>query len=214
MIRERLTYLSPVKMLALERAVQTADAREVPGAIVEFGVALGGSAIALTHAGTEREFHGFDLFGTIPPPDGDKDGKRALERYDVIASGESKGIRGDDYYGYVPDLLGRVGESMARHGKPVNGTTVVLHAGLFEDSWPTAAPKITSIAVAHIDCDWFSSVAYCLQEVAMRMSPGGVIVLDDYFDYEGCQKATDQFLASHPEFAVHHRGESLIAQRA
>lgn len=212
-IRKRLTYLSPVKMLALQLALQAADARGTQGSIVEFGVALGGSAIALTRESPDRDFHGFDLFGMIPPPDTKKDGQRAVDRYQVIAQGESAGIRGDDYYGYMPDLLGVVHDSFARFGVPVDGQRRHLHKGLFEESWPAVASSVKSVAVAHIDCDWHAPVAYCLKHIAPLIAPNGFVILDDYFDYEGCRSATDEFLELPPEFEVWHRGENLSLRR-
>lgn len=204
-IRERLTYLSPVKMLELQRAVREVDAGTVPGDVVEFGVALGGSSIALSHTASTRTFHGFDLFGLIPPPSSEKDGERAAERYEVIASGRSTGIRGDQYYGYVPDLQATVQASFARHGLPVDGERISLHAGLFDEGWPRVAPSVEAIALAHVDCDWYDPVRYCLNAIAPLVSPRGIVVLDDYMDYDGCRAATDEFLAAHPEFTVRHR---------
>ncbi|MDN4481628.1 TylF/MycF/NovP-related O-methyltransferase [Demequina muriae] len=204
-IRERLTYLSPVKMLELQRAVRDVDAATVPGDVVEFGVALGGSGIALSHTASTRAFHGFDLFGLIPPPSSDKDGERAVQRYEVIASGLSAGIRGDEYYGYLPDLLGTVKASFTRHGLPVDGGRIALHPGLFDEGWPLASPSVQAIALAHVDCDWYDPVRYCLDAIAPLISPRGIIVLDDYLDYDGCRAATDEFLTAHAEFSVRHR---------
>ena len=68
-LRDRLTYLSPAKISRLTRAVGDVVDRQVPGDILEFGVALGGSSVLLArHASPERQFHGFDVFGLIPPP--------------------------------------------------------------------------------------------------------------------------------------------------
>lgn len=212
-MRERLTYLSPVKLRRLHEALDEVDGCAVPGAIVEFGIALGGSATALAARRGGRDFHGFDVFGQIPAPDPDKDGARAVRRYEVIAEGASTGIRGDDYYGYMTDLHERVAATMAAHGVPVDGDTVALHQGLFDESWPRVADRIPRIALAHIDCDWHDPVAFCLEAIAARVSPGGVIVLDDYFDYEGCRAATEEFLARHPEFGYRHHGGSVSLRR-
>ena len=63
-----------------------------------------------------RTFHGFDLFGTIPPPS-ERDPAEAHERYARIREGQARGLgRGDEYYGYVDDLLARVEREFARHG--------------------------------------------------------------------------------------------------
>ena len=75
----------------------------------------------------------------------------------------------------------------------------MLHEGLFEDTWPSVA--IPQIAFVHIDCDWYDPVSYCLEAVADKMPPGGVIVIDDYHDYGGCHCAVDEFRARRDDFS-------------
>jgi O-methyltransferase len=205
---ERLTYLGPRKLGRLERAADAALASGASGNVLEFGVALGGSAIVLGAIAVEqaRSFHGFDVFGMIPPPTSAHDDEKSKARYAVIAAGASEGIGGETYYGYRPDLYGDVCQAFARHGLPVDGTRIVLHKGLFEDTWPGYAERV---AFAHIDCDWYDPVKFCLESVAAKMDAGGRIVLDDYHDYGGCRVATDEFLGAHPEF-VPEDGANLV----
>jgi asparagine synthase (glutamine-hydrolysing) len=186
----------------LEGALSTVLSQGTAGDILEFGIALGGSAIVLAqHAKREgRAFHGFDIFGMIPPPTSEKDDAKSKQRYEVIASGESPGIRGDIYYGYRQDLFDEVRASFARHGVPANDETIVLHKGAFEETWPSYQGN--KIAFAHIDCDWYEPVKFCLEHVASRLSPGGVIVVDDYHDYGGSHTATDEFLSARGDFTL------------
>lgn len=210
--RERLTYLSPLKLSRLEGALSGLLSRKVAGDILEFGVALGGSAIVLArYAKREgRAFHGFDVFGMIPPPTSEKDDAKSKRRYEVIASGRSQGIGEDVYYGYRQDLFDQVRASFTRHGVPVNGETVVLHKGLFEETWLDYAGN--KVAFAHIDCDWYEPVKFCLDRVADRLSPGGIIVLDDYHDYGGCRAATDEFLAAHGDFSFDDGANPILTR--
>ncbi|MFV0633543.1 TylF/MycF/NovP-related O-methyltransferase [Demequina sp.] len=212
MIRKRLTYLSPVKLRALEGAVREIDASNVPGDIVEFGVALGGVTVALAVGSPSRAVHGFDVFGRIPAPSA-RDGDVAKERFEVIESGRSRGIRGDEYYGYMDDVLGTVRTNLATHGIDPEGGRVSLHQGLFDESWPGVVPQLDNVALAHVDCDWHDPVAYCLAAVAPLIPVGGIIVVDDYVTYEGARAATDAFIAAHPEFEVRHLDENLSLRR-
>lgn len=208
--RDRLTYLSREKMKRIEAAVAGLDRAGVAGAFVEFGVALGGSSIVLATAAqrTGRAFHGFDVFGMIPPPTAN-DTADVIERYEIIRGGKSEGIGGDDYYGYRSDLLADVRASIARFGLGAY-PALRLHKGLFEDTWP--ASGIGSVAFAHVDCDWFDPVTYCLNALLPVLSLGGVIVLDDYHDYESCRRATDEFLARTGDFTMDD-GPNLILRR-
>lgn len=189
---EGLTYLTVEKLLRLEKVIGRIKAEKVHGDFVEFGVALGGTAIILArHAANERRFHGFDVFGMIPPPTSEMDDAASRERYEVIRSGKSEGINGKTYYGYRTDLLGDVKDSFLRHGLVVDGDRIALHKGLFEETLPLA--PMGAIALAHVDCDWYDPVSYCLRSIAPRMSEGGAIVLDDYNDYGGARAAVDDF---------------------
>ena len=66
--------------------------------------------------------------------------------------------------------------------------------GEVEDTLVVDAP----IALAHVDVDWYDPVMTCLERIAPHLSVGGIIVLDDYFDWSGCRKATDDFLKNTP----------------
>lgn len=198
----RLTYLNPRKFLRLEAAAERLSNEGVKGDFCEFGVALGGSGIVMADYAKRqsRAFHGFDVFEMIPPPESEKDGTRAKERYETIASGTSEGIGGDIYYGYIDNLIDKVKGSFAQFGVAVDGEAVVLHQGLFEDSWPGSG--VTSVALAHIDCDWYDPVKYCLEQVADLMAPGAMFLIDDYNDYGGARLAVDEFIAGRPDFML------------
>lgn len=210
--QQGLTYLSPAKMKRLERTLSNVMSRGVKGDVLEFGIALGGSSIVLAQHALKagRQFHGFDVFGMIPPPTSDKDGEKSRNRYRDIAERKSAGINGASYYGYRDDLYGEVCISFAGHGMPVDGERVRLHKGLFEDTVPQAG--LRAVAFAHIDCDWYDPVRYCLMAIAEKIAAGGAIILDDYNDYDGCKAATDEFVAARPDFSF-ERGPNVILRK-
>lgn len=209
---ERLTYLSLPKLRRLERILLDLDAHNVAGDYVEFGVALGGSSILIAQAARKggRTFTGFDVFGTIPKPASPKDDAKSKERYKAIAEGKSEGIRGDHYYGYREDLYGDVIRAFYTHGLTVDSTTVALEKGLFEETWPKWKPR--ALAFAHIDCDWYDPVRYCLNVTYDLLAPGGMILLDDYHDYSGAETATREFLAEHAGITLED-GPNVILRR-
>jgi asparagine synthase (glutamine-hydrolysing) len=209
---EGLTYLSPTKFRRLERALAQALSQTTNGDVLEFGIALGGSALVIGKQAldADRRFAGFDVFGMIPPPTSDHDDAKSKERYQIIASGRSEGIGGQAYYGYRTDLYGEVCATFQRHQVPVDGDKVQLIKGLFEETWPYFDG--TAIAFAHIDCDWHDPVKYCLEAVATKIVPGGMMVMDDYNDYGGCRAAVDEFMIAHSDFAF-QPGENPIIHR-
>ncbi|WP_458095331.1 TylF/MycF/NovP-related O-methyltransferase [Roseomonas sp. WA12] len=211
-MQERLTMLGARKLLRLERTAARLRRQGVAGDFAEFGLALGGSGILLAGRALRdgRQFHGFDVFGMIPPPTSEKDDPTSKARYEEIAAGRSRGIGGDTYYGYVPNLFDVVKESFARHGAPVDGERVVLHRGLFEDTLPDYASR--SLALVHVDCDWYDPAKYVLTTLADRVSPGGAIIMDDYHAYGGARTATEEFLRARPDYAFED-GDNVILRR-
>jgi O-methyltransferase len=211
-LRDRLTYLSPRKLWRLERALAGVVRANIAGDLVEFGTALGGSGLVIASRAAGRNFHGFDVFSMIPPPTSPKDDQKSKQRYEDIKSGASAGLGGDVYYGYRPDLYAEVKATFARYGTPVDGARVRLHQGLFEETWPAAA--IDRLALAHVDCDWYDPVAFVLGAIADRMSPGGLVIIDDYNDYGGCRTAVDEFIAKRDDFVFSPGLNPILRKRA
>jgi O-methyltransferase len=192
---KKLTYLSKRALDDLYYSVRKLEAKDIEGAIIEAGCALGGSAIVLAAAKTpERALYVYDVFGMIPPPS-DADGEDVHQRYEEIAAGKSAGIQGDAYYGYEENLLDKVRNSFADCGVPAEQNRVQLVEGLFEDTLRVDGP----VALAHIDGDWYQSVMTCLQRIEPHLQPGGSLVIDDYQSWSGCRKAVDEYFADKQE---------------
>jgi asparagine synthase (glutamine-hydrolysing) len=191
----RLTFLERAARYDLVNVVKEIERNGVEGAIVEAGCALGGSAIVLAAAKRPaRPMEVYDVFGQIPEP-GAQDGEDVHARYAEIAEGRARGIEGDTYYGYRPDVYGEVKRSFDAFRLPVETNNVRLIKGLFEETLHPTGP----IALAHVDCAWHDPVMTCLTRLVPLLVPGGRIVLDDYDAWSGCRKAADAFFASLPQ---------------
>jgi Macrocin-O-methyltransferase (TylF) len=69
--------------------------------------------------------------------------------------------------------------------------------GLFQNTLNVSGP----VAMAHLDGDWYESVMVCLERITPHLVSGGILVIDDYFDWSGCRKAVDEyFLDKRPDF--------------
>ncbi len=189
---DRLTYLSDKKLGSLVQTARGIDDAGLPGLFIEAGCALGGSAILIASLKQpQRPFHIHDVFGMIPPPT-QEDTPDVHERYRTIVQGKSVGIDGDPYYGYRDDLYELVQANFERYGIDLAAHSIQLVKGLVQETLHPDGP----VALAHVDVDWYEPVMTCLQRIYPQLVPGGSIILDDYHDWGGCRKATDEFLRS------------------
>jgi hypothetical protein len=192
---QKLTYLTLLALSDLYDTARRLEHQNLGGAIVEAGVALGGSAIILAKSKLPaRPLHLYDVFAMIPPPS-ENDGPDAHARYAEITDGRSVGIKGDRYYGYEGGLLEKVKRNFAQFDIDLEEASVHIWPGLFEDTLHIDEP----VALAHIDCDWYESVMLCLERITPHLVSGGVLVIDDYRDWSGCKRAVDEYFAGRGE---------------
>jgi O-methyltransferase len=160
------------------------NAQNIPGSFVECGVWRGGCAGVMAAQSIDRFLHLFDSFEGLPEPT-EADGKNAISYSDGRSSGNLKTI--SKCVGTVEDV-----QALFRT-LDVDMGRVVFHRGWFEHTVPSAAPSLGPIALLRLDGDWYESTKVCLENLYDLVVPGGVVILDDYNVWEGCQKATDEF---------------------
>lgn len=153
------------------------------GGVVECGVWRGGmTAGFLKVFGESRSYLLFDSFEGLPPPN-ENDGEDALwwashpnhPRYFDNCKAPSFHVR---------ELLSKEASS---------GFNVSIVEGWFSDTLPRTS--IRPIAFLHLDSDWYDSTYQCLCRLWKHVLPGGAIIIDDYFDWEGCRRAVHDFLS-------------------
>jgi len=184
-----LTFLRGERIETLLRQVLRLEAEGIEGTIIETGCARGGSAILMCLAKDQtRRLEVYDVFEMIPEPS-DNDPASVHERYAVIKSGKAQGINGSDYYGYETGLYDQVAQSFHAFGAPPADNNTHLIKGLVQDTVRGDEP----VALAHIDVDWYDPVTTCLERIIPRLAPGGVVVIDDYLDWESCRSAVNDY---------------------
>lgn len=208
---KKLTYLTDRKLFSLATTCLDIERKKLEGLFMEAGCALGGSSILMASIKTsKRRLQIYDVFGMIPPPT-DQDTDDVHERYKTIAEGKSAGIGGDKYYGYEENLYEIVLSNFRNFGIDLEKQNVALIKGLVQDTMQVNEP----VAFAHIDVDWYAPVMTCLTRIFPNLVIGGSIILDDYHDWGGCRKATDEFLLTVPgEFVLDDSAGSLKITRS
>ena len=187
------TLTSPAKIAGLCEAVRYVVRHGIPGDIVECGVWRGGSMMAaastLLECGEpDRELYLFDTYEGMVEP-GPNDLRHDLTRpAEMMASvlGRPDGDVSMWCYASLEDVrqaMGTTGYDRAR---------VHFVQGRTEETVPDHAPD--RISVLRLDTDWYESTRHELRHLVPRISPGGVLVLDDYGHWLGARKAVDEYL--------------------
>jgi O-methyltransferase len=132
---------------------------------------------------TDRKFWMFDSFEGLPPAT-EIDGHRALN---FRAHPEDPA-----YFNNNTASLEEVEQASERLGL---ASFVEPVKGWFESTLPKHRGRIGQIALLRIDGDWYESVKICFEQLYDQVAPNGIIVLDDYYDWQGCSIATHEFLS-------------------
>lgn len=177
------------KLFALISAVRYVSRYDVPGHVVECGVWRGGSmqtaALSLLESGdTSRELHLFDTFEGMPEP-GEKD-----VRHDGTSAAHLMATNTKDAKIWAIAGLDDVKQGMSEVAYPED--KIFYHQGRVEHTIPDQAPE--TIAILRLDTDWYESTKHELEHLYHRLSPGGVLIIDDYGYFEGSRLATDEFI--------------------
>ena len=191
----RFTGTTPARVVGLVDAVKYVTKNRVPGSIVECGVWRGGSIMAvawtlLELGDTSRDIYLFDTFeGMSEPTDKDRLPDGTLAAQVLAARGRTEE---GNLWAYAP--LEAVKRNVLSTGYPPEKIHFVQ--GKVEDTLPQAAPD--QIALLRLDTDWYESTRHEMIHLYPRLSPQGVLILDDYGDWEGARRAVDEYFATQP----------------
>lgn len=175
-------------------AIEYVSKAGIPGVFVECGVWRGGSvmAAALTFLRVEdpRELWLYDTFEGMTRPD-----ERDVDYNGVPALNEW--TDGQVYQSLGPETsFDAVRDAVASTSYDMSLVTMVR--GKVEDTIPGDVPP--SIAILRLDTDWYESTIHELEHLYPRLSPGGVLIIDDYGYYTGARQAVDEYFADTPVY--------------
>ena len=86
-------------------------------------------------------------------------------------------------------------EEAAAAMKLSGATSFSLVKGWFNETVPRFTPP-SEIAVLRLDGDWYDSTRVCLENLYPHVAPGGIVIVDDYYNWDGCARAVNEFLAA------------------
>jgi hypothetical protein len=131
--------------------------------------------------GVERHYHFFDSFEGLPAAK-EIDGHAAL-RYQ---SSPGHPLYHDNCRASYEEFI----DLMSRLRAP----NIHAYKGWSEETLSGFPHQ--PIAVLRLDADFYESTRVCLERLWPCVIPGGLILIDDYYSFEGCSRAVHDFLSS------------------
>lgn len=169
------------------------EAMALDGDVCECGVGTGATSALLANElrGSGKRLWLYDTFAGLPAPTAED---RLVDDIDGLGSMAAYEGRMAHPKIEVQTRLGTIG---------IPDTAYRLVPGLFEASVAQGFLP-DRICFAYIDFDFYAPIKMALETISAKLSPGGVIVVDDYgFFSEGAQLAVDHFMsAQQGEFEI------------
>ncbi len=189
------TATTPARVVGLMDAVKYITKNHIPGSVVECGVWRGGSIMTvactlLALGDTSRDIYLYDTFeGMSAPSDKDRhpDGSlvaRTLAQLDPNEEG--------NLWARAP--LEAVKRNVLSTGYPAERFHFIQ--GKVEETLPARMPE--RIALLRLDTDWYESTRHELVHLYPLLEQSGVLILDDYGDWQGARQAVDEYFAAQP----------------
>jgi len=173
----------------------------VPGDWLEAGVATGGMAVVMKSmldcVGDNRKLFLADSWEGLPDP---KD-TRFADVESIFKGGEYK--RGmNTFYNQMREY--------GRYWKAKNVTWVIpeeddetILKGLFQDTLPTLSDD-QRFSFIRCDGDMYPSTMDCFEFLYPKLSCGGWVYVDDFWEFRECRQAVIDYFEKTPEFEMPH----------
>lgn len=194
------TMTSVERQWALIQAIRYLEAEAIVGDIVECGVWRGGNLILAglmrREFAFDRKIIGFDTFTGMSAPTS----RDVHQRTGKLAEKRFGQLRRDGYtnWCYAPES-----EVFSAFERETGSSDLCLIKGKCEETLGDTANLPDRIALLRLDTDWYESTRAELDVLYPRLSPGGVLIMDDYGHWQGAKQAVDEFFEGH--FAWLHR---------
>jgi hypothetical protein len=190
------TLTSKERMYALYKAIHYIVQNNIPGDFVECGVWKGGSAMliarTLLNLGIQkRKIYLYDTFDGMTKPE-THDFKLLQPSQRAITKWHRK--ERDNHNKWCYASLDEVQKNMdvTRYPK----SQIIYIKGMVEDTIPQNIPL--HIALLRLDTDWYKSTKHEMIHLYPLLSIHGVLIVDDYGDWAGSQKAIDEYFKNYP----------------
>lgn len=173
------TLIGMLRLNQLQEAVETVLSENIPGDLIETGILRGGAcifmrAILKAYHVQDRKVWAADSFQGFPARQSQPGqlNTQALNQWAVQRK--------------------QVEENFRRY--QLLDEQVCILEGWFADTLPTA--PIDKLAVLRLDGDIYPSTIQALEALYPKLSPGGYVIVDDYYAFEECRQAVRDYRAA------------------
>lgn len=153
------------------------------GAIVECGVWRGGMSAGIADMFPGRHHALFDSFEGLPPA-------KPIDGQSAIDWQNDKGSPA-----YFDNCSAEQAFAEKAMGMSAAGSFRLVR-GWFSDTLP-GCDIGDEIGLLRLDGDWYESTMDCLVNLYPKVRKGGLIIIDDYYAWDGCARAVHDFLSQH-----------------
>jgi len=150
------------------------------GIVVECGVWRGGMSAAMAEILPKKKFFLFDSFEGLPEV-AEIDGKAA-----AAWQADTESAR------YRNNCKAEIEE--ARSVMRKSNADFELIKGWFNQTLPDFSFD-NEIDLLRLDGDWYESTMDCFTHLYPKVKKGGLVLIDDYFAWDGCSRATHDYLS-------------------
>jgi O-methyltransferase len=181
LFKKHIKFTMIPKPVFIDNLILCDTFKTIEGDFVECGVWRGGMSAAIAETmGTNRSYYLFDSFEGLP-------------EVKEIDGGAAKKWQNDTLSPNYHDNC-KAEMSFAETAMRKTGVRYHLIKGWFKDTLP--AFKLTNkIAVLRLDGDWYESTMDCLVNLYPLVQENGLIIIDDYYAWDGCSKAVHDYLS-------------------
>lgn len=175
-----MTMIGRVRLDNVEECIRSVIEAGVPGDLIETGVWRGGTTIFMkgvlrAYGVTDRAVYVADSFEGLPAPD---PGRYPADEGIIL-----------HLWPELTASLDEVRANFSRFGLLDDRVTFVK--GWFRDTLPTLRGH--PWAVIRLDGDLYESTMNSLENLYDGLSPGGWVIVDDYFDIAACRQAVTDY---------------------
>jgi len=189
------TMTPQIRIYSLIKALKHINQKKILGDYVECGVWKGGNIILFKKImelsnDYSRKIFAYDTFeGMTEPDENDFDISKNLNAKFLMNKDKDKKT---NIWGVCS--LENVKDNIQSNAKNIDNIKFIK--GPVEQTLAVQINIPEKISLLRLDTDWYSSTKKELEILYKKVSPGGIIIIDDYGHWGGSKKAVDEFFSN------------------